>query len=192
MLYGLMKTTTSVSYTRTAIILHWLIAIIIIGQLIGGKVMMAIDPSPTKFELFQLHKSFGITILLLSLMRLGWRLTHKAPPLPYGMKAWEAFVAKATHWLFYTMIIGIPISGWIMTSASTPKITTKLFKVIPWPDFPGIPRTETLENVFKDIHENMAIFIFILIVLHIGAALKHHFVNKDGVLARMIPFLNRS
>lgn len=183
-----MNSTTSPHYTRTAIILHWLIALLIVGQLAGGKIMMWLEPTPFKFELFQLHKSFGFIILGLSVVRLLWRLTHKAPALPGGMKPWEIWAAKLTHIGFYGLIIGIPLSGWVMVSVSTPKITTKIFKAVKVPDIP-IARTEPLEALTKSVHEILGYLIIALIAVHIGAALKHHFVNKDGVLARMIPAL---
>jgi len=140
-------------YSKVAIALHWLIALLIIGQLAGGKIMMAMDGSPLKFELFQLHKSFGIVILLLSLLRLGWRLTHKAPPLPNTMPPHEKLAAKISHIGFYGLMIGIPLAGWAMVSAAPIRITTKLFDVVKWPDMPLIERSETMEKVFAQTHE---------------------------------------
>jgi len=186
-----MNTTLSPRYTRTAVILHWLIAVMIIGQLLGGKIMMWLDPAPLKFELFQLHKSFGFIILGLSILRLIWRLMHKAPALPDNLKPWERKAAKFTHVGFYAFIIGLPLSGWVMVSASTPRITTKIFKSIKVPDVPGIPRTETMETITKTAHEVLAYALAALILLHIGAALKHHFVLKDDVLSRMLPWIKR-
>lgn len=185
------KSTRSHRYTRTAVVLHWLIALMIIGQLIGGKVMMWLDPTGSllgisKFELFQLHKSFGFIILALSLFRLIWRLMHKAPPLPSGMKAYEKASAKLTHIGFYGFMIGLPLSGWAMVSVSSPRITTKVFDVLKVPDLP-LPRSEAMEALTKNIHEYAAYLLIALLVLHIGAALKHHFVNKDDVLSRMVP-----
>lgn len=184
-----MARTNTSSYTKTAIILHWVIALLIIGQLAGGKIMMALEPMPLKFELFQLHKSFGFVILALSILRLIWRLTHKAPALPNMMKSWEKAAAKLTHIGFYALIIGIPLSGWIMVSATTTQITTKIFKVIKVPDFPGVTRSEFMEALTINIHEKLGFLMIVLILLHVGAALKHHFINKDGVLKRMIPVL---
>lgn len=175
------------SYSKTAIWLHWIIAALIVGQLVGGKVMHAMDPAPLKFEIYQLHKSFGFIILALSLFRLLWRLFHKAPALPAGMKPAEKFGAKLSHIGFYILMIAIPLSGWIMTSSSPYVIATEIFKIIPVPDVPGIPRTESFNDLMKDMHEYMAMAIAALLALHIGAALKHHFVNKDDVLTRMIP-----
>lgn len=175
------------SYTKTAIVLHWMIAALIIGQIIGGKIMMAMDPAPAKYELFQLHKSFGLIILILSVLRLVWRLTHKPPALPEGMKPFERLGAKLSHIGFYVLMIGIPLAGWILVSASTRKISTKIFKTVPWPDFPGVARSEGFETLMKDVHEYMAYAAIALLVLHVGAALKHHFVNKDDVLSRILP-----
>lgn len=186
-----MNISTPHTYTKTAILLHWLIALMIIGQLIGGKVMMWMDPKPLKFEIFQLHKSFGFIILALSLLRLIWRLLHKAPALPDGMKPIERIGAHLSHIGFYVLMIGIPLSGWIMVSASTTRITTKIFKMVKVPDFPGVTRSEYMEGLTENVHEKLSIIMILLIGLHIGAALKHHFINKDDVLTRMVPRLRR-
>lgn len=179
------------TYTKTAIMLHWLIAVMIIGQLVGGKIMMWMDPKPLKFEIFQLHKSFGFIILGLSIARLLWRLSHKAPALPAGMKPIERIGAHASHIGFYVLMIGIPLSGWIMVSASTTRITTKIFKRVKVPDFPGVTRSEYMETLTENIHDKLAMIMIFLIGLHVAAALKHHFINKDDVLTRMVPRLGK-
>ena len=184
-----MASTTSPRYSRVAVWLHWILAILLVGQFAGGKIMEFLEATPLKYELFQLHKSFGIIILLLSLLRLIWRLTHKAPPLPSGMKPFERLAAKLTHVGFYGLMIGIPLAGWIMVSASVTQISTKIFKLLPWPDVPGVPRSEGFGDVMKNVHEYMAYAAIILLILHVGAALKHHFVNKDDVLSRMLPIV---
>ena len=178
-------------YTTVAVTLHWVIALLIIGQIAGGLFMQNLPVNSLKFELYQWHKSFGILILLLSFARLGWRMTHPAPPLPPEMKAWEKSVAKLTHILFYVLMIGTPLLGWAMVSASPFNLDTVLFKLIPWPHIPGIPQSEGLEGVFKNTHEILAKGIIALLLLHVGAALKHHFVERDTVLTRMVPFLNQ-
>ena len=114
--------TDSQSYTRVAIILHWIIAILIIGNFIGGKIMHEMEVGTAKFELYQIHKSFGILILLFSVLRLIWRVMHRPPGLPQGMKRWEQIAAKATHHLFYALMIGVPVAGWMMASASPTNI----------------------------------------------------------------------
>ena len=184
-----MTSEPSSQYSKVAIGLHWLIAVLIIGQLAGGKFMMSMNPSAQQYELFQLHKSFGVIILVLSVARLVWRLTHKAPALPTDMKPFEKLAAKFTHVGFYGLIIGIPISGWLMVSASTTRITTRIFKMVIWPDVPGIPRSEGFENLMKDAHEYMGFAIILLLLLHVGAAIKHHFIDKDNILSRMLPLV---
>nr|AID57570.1 cytochrome B561 [uncultured bacterium] len=144
---------------------------------------------PQRFVIFQWHKSFGITVLILSLFRLIWRLTHKAPALPDGMKPWEKAAAKFTHIGFYVLMIGVPLLGWAMVSASTLPVENQLFYLIPLPDMPGVSESNTASRRLSQLHEIGAKLILFLFVLHLGAALKHHFVEKDGTLARMIPWL---
>jgi len=172
-------------------ILHWLIALMIIG-LIAFGLLMTNENVPNRFVLYQWHKSFGITVLFLSIFRLFWRLGHKPPPLPDGMKNWEVLASKITHIGFYVLMIGVPFLGWAMISASRLPIQTELFYTIPWPNLPGVPQEKEVEALLKTLHEIGAKLILALIILHIGAALKHQFVSKDNLLARMLPFLNRS
>lgn len=146
---------------------------------------------PQRFKIYQWHKSFGIVVLLLSALRLIWRLTHKPPALPDGMKGWEILAAKITHIGFYVLMIGVPLLGWAMVSASTLPIENKLFYLIPLPDMPGVSPSEAAADRLKSLHEIGAKLILLLFVLHVGGALKHHFVEKDGTLARMIPALRR-
>ena len=149
------------------------------------------EPRPFKFELFQLHKSFGFMILFLSILRLIWRLSHRPPALPDGMSAFERLGAKVSHIAFYVFMIGLPMSGWLVVSTSTTKITTRIFKRIKVPDLPFVSRGETMETVSETVHEYMAYALIVLLVLHVGAVLKHHVVNKDDVLTRMTPRFKR-
>lgn len=183
-------------YTSVAVALHWVIALLILGQLAGGVYMSNLPESAAdvKFATFQAHKSFGITILLLSLLRLGWRLTHKAPPPPADAPRWQTMAAQITHVAFYGLMIGVPLGGWAVVSASPlgDSVPTYLFGVIPWPHLPffsGVDDREALAGALAGAHGVFAFAIVGLLVLHIGAALKHHFVDRDDVLARMIPFL---
>ena len=182
-------------YTTVAVALHWTIAALIIGNIAGGLYMHELpDSDPNKFQIYQLHKSFGITVLLLSFARLAWRLTHPAPALPGNLKPWERIAAKVTHYGFYALMIGTPLLGWAMVSASPWGIPTKLFFVVPWPHIPGLPNVEdkeAVEGLFKELHEIAAFAIIGLLLLHVAAAVKHHFVLKDGIVARMIPALKR-
>ena len=146
---------------------------------------------PHRFKIYQWHKSFGIVVLLLSLFRLIWRLTRKAPGLPEGMKTWERAAAKLTHIGFYALMIGVPLIGWAMVSASTLPVENQIFYLIPLPDMPGVSASKAAEARLKTLHEIGAKLILLLFVLHVGAALKHHFVEKDDVMRRMLPRLNR-
>lgn len=178
--------TETASYTAVAKFLHWLIALIIIVQIPAGMIMHSLEFSDTKFTMYQLHKSFGLTVLALSLVRLGWRLTHKAPPLPPHMTTSERVLARITHVAFYVLIIGIPLTGWLMVSASTTGIPTKLFFVVPIPHLP-VPVGEAGAEFWAGVHELLAKATIGLLVLHIGAALKHHLRDRDDVLLRMLP-----
>lgn len=188
-----MSAADEIRYTRVAITLHWLIAFLILGQIAGGLYMHNLpNTAENKFALYQLHKSFGITVLLLSLARLGWRLTHAAPPAPNTMPDWQKLGARVSHIGFYVLMIGTPLLGWAMVSASPWGIPTKLFGAIPWPHLPvfsTLENKEPVEEILKEMHEVAAFAIIGLLVLHIAAALKHQFADKDGVLARMLPFL---
>ena len=146
---------------------------------------------PHRFKIYQWHKSFGIVVLLLSIFRLIWRLTHKAPALPAGMKTWENAAAKLTHIGFYVLMIGVPLMGWAMVSASTLPVENQIFYLIPLPDMPGVNASKAAEARLKFLHEIGAKLILVLFVLHVGAALKHHFVEKDDTLRRMLPRLKR-
>lgn len=180
-----------VRYSPVAAILHWAIAALIIGQIIGGKYMHGLaNASPVKFDLYQLHKSIGLTILLLSLLRLGWRLTHRAPALPDAMPSWQKLAARATHWIFYALMILTPLAGWAIVSVSPTDIPTKIFGTVPVPDLPffgGAADREAVEHIMEERHELLANIILALLVLHVGAALKHAFFDKDGVFASVIP-----
>ena len=178
-------------YSSVAIVLHWAIAILILGQIAGGLYMHGLpSTSPAKFTLFQLHKSFGLSVLALSLFRLGWRFTHRPPALPTAMPNWQKLAARATHWGFYALMILTPLAGWAIVSVSPTEIPTKWFGIIPIPHLPffdGVADRKGVEDILKERHEMLAFMILGLLVLHVGAAMKHLFINEDGVVASMIP-----
>ncbi|MBA4801090.1 MAG: cytochrome b [Euryhalocaulis sp.] len=179
-------------YNAVAMTLHWLIAIAIIGMIFFGWWAGDLPNSTQKLNYFQIHKSVGLTILVLSVARLIWRLTHKTPPYPEQMKAWEKTAATAVHWAFYVLIIAMPLAGWLMVSSSPLGIPTRFFFLFEWPHLPilpGLPRDtkETLDAVFENVHSKMAWVILALLALHVGAALKHQFVERIDLLQRMIP-----
>ena len=183
-------------YSAVSIVLHWTIAAAILGQIVLGWRMTDMDEGLAQFERFQLHKSLGITILLLSLLRLVWRLTHPAPPLPDHMGRWEKVFARATHVGFYVGMIGMPLLGWALVSASPYNIPTLVWDAIPWPHLPVLAgldedAKEDLAESLAEIHSKGAWFILGLLALHVAGALKHHFLDRDTVLWRMLPIVPR-
>ncbi len=160
--------------------------VIIAWRMGGGR-------TPEGFALIQLHKSIGITVLLLSLVRLAWRLTHRPPPLPAGMATWEKVLAKVAHVGLYVIMIGLPITGWIMVSASRIQVPTLLYGVIPWPHVPGLahlaePAKSAWHGFGETGHEVLAWGAYVLVALHVAGALKHQLLSKDEpVLAHMVP-----
>ncbi|MBI1213058.1 MAG: cytochrome b [Alphaproteobacteria bacterium] len=187
-----MLTNSEKRYGAVAVTLHWLIAIGIIGMLILGKYMADLPRAdPSRFELIQLHKSFGITILALSVLRVLWRLVNKVPPLPPQMPAWQRYAANASHFLLYVLILAIPLSGWAMVSASPLGIPTIWFGQFEIPHLPGLQGfadQHAVEGQLRETHELLGNLMIGLLIIHIGAALKHHFWDRDDVLIRMLPF----
>ena len=190
-------------YTKTAKILHWLIAIAIFGMFALGWYMselpkegpkqMAYDlfdwgiytwnlseeVSPRTFY-FNLHKSIGITILALILVRIFWRFTHTAPAMLASYKAWETKLASGVHRLLYVLMVALPLSGLMMAVAS--KYGVKWFGL----EFIGGLDNTPLREVFKGVHEIVGVVILFIIIVHILGALKHKFIDKDGTLDRML------
>lgn len=187
------------SYDKVAKTFHWVIALAILGMLALGWTMGEIPNGPDKFALYGLHKSIGIAILALSLLRLGRRLAHSAPPLPETMKICEKALAHIVHALLYAMMIGIPLSGWIMVSTSARNFPTILFGLIPLPHLPVVStlaNKEQIHDISHESHEILAYGLAALLILHVAAALKHHWRDRDDVLTRMAPracagFLNK-
>ncbi len=178
-------------YTAVAIALHWLIALGIIGMIGLGWYMGDLEDRAQQYALTQLHKSFGITILLLSVARLIWRLANPPPEEP-PMPPWQAMTARVTHIAFYVLIIAMPLTGWIMVSASPTEIPTRLFQTIPWAHIPGLPNLsdeakEAFAVPIEFTHSKLAWVAIVLLVIHVAAALKHQFLDKDNLLVRMIP-----
>ena len=180
----------SARYTKVAIALHWAIALLIIGNIAGGLYMVGLDfGDPVKFQIYQLHKSSGLTILVLSIVRIGWRLTHKIPPLPAAMPPWQKQGARLSHAAFYALMLLTPLLGWAYASVAMFNVPTFWFGLFEWPHLPLGPPNAARAERLAGLHEAAAFAIVGLLVLHIAAALKHHFVDKDGVAARMLPFL---
>ncbi|MBC7667131.1 MAG: YceI family protein [Gemmatimonadaceae bacterium] len=177
-------------YTTVAIILHWLIAAAIIFQIILGWRMGDGPKGPTTYAIFQLHKSIGITILLPSLGRLAWRLTHRPPPHPVGQPRWETIASQVVHVAFYVIMIGLPVTGWIIVSTSRLPIPTVLFGAIPWPHLPFLPELAAgpkhLWNQVGELGHGLLVkTTYLLLALHLGAVAKHQILDRDAVFGHM-------
>lgn len=184
-------------YTKVAIILHWLIAAMLVSLVFVGWWMEDLSAAARAGEVsfdqvravYNWHKTAGILVLVLSLARLGWRFTHPVPALPATMKPWEALAARAAHIGFYVVMLGMPLIGWAMVSNSS--LPTRLFNLegVNLPGLP-VPDSEALQDILGSAHSAGGWVILVLLALHAGAALKHHFLDRDGVLNRMVPGLN--
>ena len=182
---------TRVRFSAVAIVLHWTIASLMIAN-IGLAWRFDGLKGLAQFQLIQLHKSLGITVLLLTVLRLLWRLVNPPPAYPPEMKAWEKVAASATHWGFYGLMLLLPLTGWMMVSASPTGLPTLLYRTVRWPHLGFIhslpmDQRKHLADLFNFGHEQLANVAYVLIVLHVAAALKHQFFNRDRVLWRMAP-----
>lgn len=175
----------TIDYDATAKMLHWLIAGLVIVQFILAKMAdLAGDVDNTVRELALLanHRSVGITILALIVVRLVWRIKNAPPALPATMPQWQVTASHASHWSLYVLLFAMPISGWLMSSASTQSVIW--FNLFQLPDF--VAQNPELEDTFEEIHEFIGKLLILVATIHIMAALKHAFINKDGVLQRMV------
>ncbi|MFZ1829118.1 MAG: cytochrome b [Candidatus Competibacteraceae bacterium] len=170
-------------YTRTAKTLHWLMALLLIGLLALGFYMQDLPLSPQKLQLYSWHKWAGVTVFLLVLFRLAWRVTHRPPALPDHMPKALQFAAHAGHALLYLLMIVIPLSGWLMSSAKG--FQTVWFGVLPIPDW--VDKNKELGDLLQITHETLNLLFAAVIAGHVGAALKHHFIDRDDILTRILP-----
>ncbi|WP_341930816.1 cytochrome b [Methyloversatilis discipulorum] len=170
-------------YTRTAMSLHWLIALMLFGMFGFGLYMVELPLSPQKLKFYSYHKWAGVTVFLLVLARLAWRITHRPPALPAGMPAWQVTAAKAGHHLLYLLMVIVPLSGWLMSSAKG--FQTVWFGVLPLPDL--LAKDEALGEALLLTHRLLNWFFMLVVAGHVVAALKHHFIDRDGLLSRMLP-----
>ncbi|MDT9012984.1 MAG: hypothetical protein RL671_1348 [Pseudomonadota bacterium] len=182
-----MSTTNSTArYSRGAIILHWLIALLIIGNFVGAWTSEDL-PRDQRMIMMGYHKATGIVILLLTLVRIGWRLINPPPPLLETLKTWEAALARVTHALFYVLMLAVPLAGLGLHSAFGQGKPVSIFGLFDFPALPvGIDKPTI--GLFHELHEVTATAMLVLLGLHVAAALKHQFLDRDGTLARMKPF----
>src|SRR6267378_6175672 len=174
---------TADSWGAPAKLFHWLMAALILAQIALGVMAASWRVSPTKIELFFWHKSTGMLILALVALRLLWRLANPAPLLPPGMARWERAAARMSHLLLYALMIGLPVTGWIVNSASN--VPFRIFWLIPLPAIVA-PHKPTAD-LFERVHGGLFTLLALVLVVHIGAALRHHFVKRNTVLIRMLP-----
>ncbi len=170
-------------YSRLSIIFHWLIALLIIAAFALGTVMTDMKISPTKLQYYSWHKWLGVTILALVAIRLLTRLFGGAPAYPDTMKKWEKQAANGTHIALYLLMFAVPLSGYFYTSAAGyPVVYLGLFEL---PTIIG-PNPE-LKPILKELHEVLTTILLVVVSLHMAAALKHYFIDKDGIFQRMLP-----
>jgi cytochrome b561 len=177
-----MNALTTPRYSRVAIALHWVLGLAIVGSFCMGVYMSDLPFSPQRLKLYNWHKWAGVTILALSALRLLWRLTHR-PPADVPMPAWQQKASHATHHLLYVLFFAVPLVGWAYSSAAGFPIVW--FGVLPLPDF--VPVDKALAEAIKPWHEILAFAMAALVLMHVAAALKHHFIDRDGLLSRMWP-----
>ncbi len=180
-------------YTGMAMILHWTVAVLILANLI---LVWFVDKWPQSWTrpVIDTHKSIGITVLGLVLLRLLWRAAHPPPSLPRDYPRWERWAAHGAHALLYVLILAIPLSGWLHDSAwvGAPSHPLKLFWVVPWFRFSALSNLdpvfkEHVHDVFFAIHKWLAYVLYGLFALHVGAALKHQWIDREPELQRMLP-----
>ncbi len=177
-----MSTASHERYTGPAIALHWLLGLAIVGSFSVGVYMTELPISPQRLKLYNWHKWAGICILTLSALRLLWRLTHR-PPADVPMPAWQQRASHAVHGLLYLLFFAVPLAGWAYSSAAGFPVV--VFGVLPLPDF--VSPDKALAEAIKPLHKILAFTLAALVLAHVGAALKHHFVDRDGLLDRMRP-----
>ncbi|WP_158815128.1 cytochrome b [Methylocapsa sp. S129] len=181
-------------YSRTAMILHWIIAVLILANII---LVYIVDHLPDDYvrPVIDTHKSIGITVLGLAILRLLWRYAHRPPPLPASYRPWERISASAVHIVLYVLIFAIPISGWMHDSAfkDAALYPMRLFGLVSWPRISLIanvePQTkEFLHNLFGAAHRWLGYGLFGLFALHVIGAMKHQFWDREPELQRMVPW----
>lgn len=171
-------------YTRTAMLLHWLVALLLLGQFALGWYLQDIPRGvPARGYFVNLHKSYGILIGLLILVRLGWRLTHAPPPLPDTTPRWQQQAASASHYLLYALMVVMPLSGYVASNFSRFGINFfNTFKFAPW----GMD-SKPVYAFFNQTHSVSSWLLLALVLVHVLAALKHLLIDRDSVFSRMLP-----
>ncbi len=168
-------------YTVTAVGLHWLIALLIAGGFGLGWFMTDLPLSPAKLKYYAWHKWIGVTVFLLAVLRVAWRLGHAAPALPAGMPHWQQSASGWSHALLYLLIVVLPLSGWLYSSASGYPVV-----YLGWVQLPDlVGKDKELAGLLHEAHELLAWAMLSLVAVHVAAALKHQFLDRDGLMGRM-------
>jgi cytochrome b561 len=172
-------------YGAVAKSFHWLVALFMIGAFLLGMSMVDLPLSPQKLRWYSYHKWLGVTVFWLATLRIAWRAFHPGPPLPATIPSWRQAAIHCMHWVLYALMFAIPLSGWLFSAASG--VPVVYLGMLPLPSPVG--KDAALAEVFKSSHLILAYCALVLVLIHIGAALQHHFTQRDGVLARMLPFV---
>ena len=171
-------------YSGIAIALHWLTALLIVANLALGLSMVPLPISPRKLHWYAWHKWIGTTVFLLTWLRVGWRWVRPAP-LPVPMTHWQRRAARASHLALYALLLLVPVSGWLYSSSTGVQVV--YLGLLPLPDL--VPADKTLAAALKAVHVSLNFVLAVLVSVHTAAALKHHFVDRDNTLRRMLPWL---
>ena len=174
-------------YGAVAIVLHWLVVVLIIASWALGLYMVELPFSPQKLKYISWHKWLGVTIFMVALCRIVWRVTHPAPPPPDAMPSWQRTVMGVSHLLLYLLTLAIPLSGWLFSSASgVPTV------YLGWAQLPDlVVKDKLFAELLRQAHVLLNVTLFIIVCIHVAAALKHHFIDRDDVLVRILPFLRQ-
>jgi cytochrome b561 len=174
------------TYDRAAIALHWITALLIVAKLLLGLSMVPLPISPRKLQWYLWHKSIGLTIFAATSLRLAWRAL-RPHPAPVAMPPWQRRAASMTHAMLYALLLVIPLSGWLYSSATGVQVV--FLGIVPLPNL--VPKDKALADTLRAVHVALNALLAGMIVLHVAAAIKHHFVDRDAVLVRMLPIFKR-
>ncbi len=178
---------SSGNYSLMAVLLHWLLGAALVGLFAMGLYMAEMPISPLRLKLFNWHKWAGICVLVLSVWRLVWRITHRPPPLPEAiqqdMPRWQHLAHALTQYAMYVLFLVVPLVGWAYSSAAGFPVV--VFGVLPLPDF--VPADKVLAEIIKPWHEITAVSLAVLVIMHVAAALKHQWLDKHALIQRMWP-----
>ena len=172
-------------YDRVAMALHWITALLILANLTLGLSMVGLPISPRKLHWYLWHKSIGLTVFLLTSARLGWRTLHRPPP-QVPMPGWQQRASGLSHAALYALLFLIPVSGYLYSSATGVQVVW--LGVVPLPDL--VPKDNALGGALKIVHVTLNSLLVALVLVHVAAALRHHFVDRDAVLARMLTLVD--